>query len=186
MPASSASHSHGGLLAFNQQLIAQALALVAAHDGPGQPAYAGAAGSHLRHVIEHYDALVFAAQPGFVDYDGRARDLALEISPTLARQRLHLLRSSLRQWPPALLDRPVRVRGLAGVTGEHHFGVDSSLGRELAFVASHTVHHFALLAPYCQQHAISTGAHFGHAPGSVKHHQLMRSTPCAASTAATH
>lgn len=165
------------LLAFNRQLIDQALALVAAH-GAGSPVcYAGPAGAHLRHVIEHYEALVFPAVPGVADYDKRPRDRELESSPTLARTRLLALRARLGAWAPEVLDKAVQVNGQGGTAGAFHFSVASCIGRELAFLASHTVHHFALLAPYCRQHAIPTPADFGQAPSTVAHANAARPAP---------
>jgi hypothetical protein len=165
------------LLAFNQQLIDQALALVAAHGAGSRRCYAGPAGAHLRHVIEHYEALVFPAAPGVVDYDNRPRDRELETSPTLARTRLLALRDRLGAWAPLVLDTAVQVRGQGGTAGGFNFTVTSCIGRELAFLASHTVHHFALLAPYCRQHAIQTPADFGQAPSTVAHANAARTRP---------
>jgi hypothetical protein len=167
------------LLAFNQQLIEQALALVAAHGAGSRRCFAGPAGAHLRHVIEHYEALVFPAAPGVVDYDNRPRDRELESSPTLAGTRLQALHDHLGAWPPQLLDAAVQVHGQGGIAGGFNFTVTSCIGRELAFLASHTVHHFALLAPYCRQHAIQTPADFGQAPSTVAHANAACATPAA-------
>jgi len=133
------------------------------------------AGAHLRHIIEHAEALVFPAQAGVVNYDSRLRDPALQASPVLAQQRLLALHERLDDWHAAMLDRPVQVLGLGGLSGDFSFSVVSSLGRELAFVASHTVHHFALLAAYFLQHGLSTPAHFGKAPATVAHERAGRS-----------
>ncbi len=165
-----------GLLAFNQQLIDQALALVAAHGAGSRRCYAGPAGAHLRHVIEHYEALVFPAASGIADYDNRPRDRELESSSTLARTRLLALRHRLGTWIPEALDTVVQVHGQGGIAGGFSFTVTSCIGRELAFLASHTVHHFALLLPYCRQHAIPTPAAFGQAPSTVAHANAARTT----------
>jgi hypothetical protein len=169
MPEPDARH----LLVFNQQLLAQTLTLVAAHEGPGRPAYAGPVGSHLRHVIEHWEALVLAHETGCVDYDARLRDALLAACPARARRRLHALQQTLQTWDAATLSAPVRVRGLCGLAGELPFAVDSSVGRELAFVASHAVHHFALLAPHCLASGIPIDADFGKAPGTVAHEREL-------------
>jgi hypothetical protein len=158
------------LLAFNQQVLGQALALVQAHQ-TGQPRYEGPAGSHLRHIIEHYEALVFPGTAQVVDYDKRPRDRELEVNPTLAKSRLNTLQDALRGWHQRTLDEPVRVLGQGGSTGEFDFAVSSSIGRELVFVASHAVHHFALLLTYCQQHRMPVPAHFGKAPATVAYEQ---------------
>jgi hypothetical protein len=164
------------LLTFNQQLIDQALALVAAHEAHAALCYAGPVGAHLRHVIEHYEALVFPAAHGVVDYDNRARDRELERNPALARERLQALRTRLGTGSLALTTS-VQVHGQGGTAGEFTFSVASSIGRELAFVASHTAHHFALLAPHCREHGISTPADFGQAPSTVAHARAASATP---------
>ncbi len=157
------------LLQFNRQLLEQALDLVAAHDAPGAPAYSSYAGAHVRHVIEHYEALLFAPLATLVDYDARSRDRALEHSTTLARTRLLRIAQRLIDWPAVALSAPIRVRTRGGVFGEVEFSNPSSVGRELMFLASHAVHHFALLQVYCLQHGISTAQHFGKAPATVAH-----------------
>lgn len=169
MPTPTPAADMHPLLAFNRQMLDQSLALVAVHAGPGAPPYAGPVGSHLRHVIEHWDALVFPAQPGQVDYDARPRDAALESSPVVARRRLLALREQIAAWRADTLAAPVQVRGLCGLAGQWGFGAASSLGRELAFVASHAVHHFAFLKAHCQQHGIALDADFGKAPATVAH-----------------
>jgi hypothetical protein len=157
------------LLAFNDQLLEQALSLVAAHERPDSPSFALTVGAHLRHVIEHYEALLIPQQPGMADYDGRRRDREVERSPRAARTRLQALQQCLRLWHDAQPDTPVTVRGLGGLAGEFGFEVPSSFGRELAFLASHTVHHFALLKSHCLLHGISIGSDFGKAPATVAH-----------------
>lgn len=161
----------------NLQAIDQALALVAAHRVPGGPAFEGVVGAHLRHLIEHFDALLFPAVAGEVDYDQRPRDPALEKSATLAHTRLSAIRHHLMQAAPPAIDRPVRVHGVGGAAGELAFGVDSTWGRELAFVASHAVHHFALIQAHCRQHGIDLGADFGKAPATVAHERARAVAP---------
>lgn len=159
------------LLGFNQQVLDQALAVVSGHAVPGapqsEPPFAGPVGAHLRHVIEHYEALVNGLALGEVDYDARPRDRQLETNPTLARDRLLGLRQVLGDWTLDMMSRHVQVHGQGGVTGDFDFCVSSSVGRELAFLASHAVHHFALLAEHLQRHGVPVPAHFGKAPGTV-------------------
>jgi hypothetical protein len=44
--------------------------------------------------------------------------------------------------------------------------VRSTLGRELAFVASHTIHHFAIVALLLRDMGIGVPARFGYAPST--------------------
>lgn len=165
------------LLRFNREVLDQALALAAAHEAPGAPPYARPVGAHLRHVIEHYEALLIPRQGDEVDYDRRARDATLERCPRTARQRLRAMQQCLQHWHGEDLRRPVRVRGQAGLAGEFDFAVNSSVGRELVFLASHAVHHFALLKAHCQQHGMVISADFGQAPATVAHERAGRSHP---------
>ena len=157
------------LLRFNAAVLNQALGLVAGHQTPDAPDYAYPVGAHLRHVIEHYEALILPSEPGVVDYDQRPRDRELATKTAVARLRLRLLLRRLTEWTAASLDAPLRVRGLGGLAGDFHFAVDSSVGRELVFVASHAIHHYALLQPHCTRHGISISAEFGRAPATVAH-----------------
>ena len=129
------------LLQFSIDVLEQALALVASRELPAAPSYASPVGTHLRHVIEHYEALMSPAEPGSVDYDQRPRDRVLERQPAVARARLQALQARLRQWTHVQLAAPLQVRGLGGLAGDFDFAVQSSAGRELAFVASHAIHH---------------------------------------------
>jgi hypothetical protein len=183
-PTTAEAHA---LLAYAGNVLDQALALAAAHEAPDAPAFAGHVGPHLRHVIEHYESLLGATGGNQVDYDRRERDPALERSPALARQRIRAIQQRLGQWPAEQLAAPLGVRGNIGLAGECSCAAASSFGRELLFVASHAVHHFALLQAHCRQHGIPIGADFGKAPATVAHeraraastaHDTHEETPC--------
>jgi hypothetical protein len=155
------------LLRFNLQVLDQAAGLVEGFCGARAPAYRDPVGMHLRHVIEHYEALLNPAETGVVDYDRRPRDPRLERDPALARARLHALQRLLALAPD--LQQPVAVRVLVGVDGDFALQVPSSIARELVFVASHAVHHYALLRRHCEEQGIALAPVFGRAPATVAH-----------------
>lgn len=157
------------LLAFNLQVLAQAAALAQAHRDLPVERYVRPTGAHLRHVIEHYLALLRPAQAGVVDYDARARDTVLEHSAARAAERLQALADAVRALDAAALRAPLRVRGLCGLAGEAAFEAPSTLGRELAFVASHAVHHFAVIQAEGLDPQIAVPTAFGRAPATVAH-----------------
>lgn len=157
------------LLKFSIDVLDQALALIAPHELPGAPAYAAPVGAHLRHVIEHFEALLSPLEFDVVDYDRRPRDRELERLPAVARTRLEALKARLRHWTDAQLDTPLQVRGLGGLGGDFAFAVASSTGRELVFVTCHAIHHYALLQAHCKQHGIHLNAEFGRAPATLAH-----------------
>lgn len=155
------------LLHFNRQVIDQALALVAAFETPGGPAYEQYAGPHLRHVIEHYEALLLRDADTTVNYDRRPRERELERDSGMARTRLIALQQRLIGWSDAELEQSLNVLGQGGLAGEFDFTICSSIGRELVFLANHATHHYALLKAYCDQHGISTDPSLGRAPSTV-------------------
>lgn len=174
--AADTSTDTDALLRFNHALLAQALALAALHEMPGSPPYARPVGAHLRHVVEHYEALLLPKRSDVVDYDARQRDAALERSPQLARTRLLALQQHLAR-EDFDLEQPVCVRGLAGLAGEFAFALPSTIGRELVFVASHAVHHYALLAPYLREQGLPMpDASFGVASATAAHARSLSAT----------
>ena len=179
MPTPQDSHAKR-LLRFTAAVLGQAVPLVTAHRQLGASAYSYPTGAHLRHVIEHYEALLLPNEPGVVDYDSRPRNRELQANPCVALQRLHVLLRRLDDWTGGGLDAPVQVQGRGGLAGEFGFAVASSMGRELVFVASHAIHHYALLKPHCIQHGIPVSADFGRAPSTVAHESASMAARLAA------
>jgi hypothetical protein len=157
------------LLRYSAAVLGQAFPLVTAHWNRGASAYAYPIGAHLRHVIEHYEALLLPNEPGVVDYDQRPRDRELQTNAGVAMRRLRALLRRLNDCTDADIDVPVQVRGRGGLAGDFGFAVGSSVARELVFVASHAIHHYALLKPHCMQHRIPVCAEFGRAPSTLAH-----------------
>lgn len=157
------------LLRFNDDVLAQGEALAQACETGHALVYEATIGPHLRHIIEHYEALVLRPAAAEVDYDRRARDRRLERSPALARQRLAALRAALREWTEADLDDGLLVFTLGGVQGQWPLACASTVSRELVFLASHAVHHFALLRGHCERDGIAVAPLFGIAPATAAH-----------------
>ena len=166
-PDSSADASR--LLQFNADLIGQALGVVDAHECAGAPPFSEHAGPHLRHVIEHYEALLLRPTHGVIDYDNRPRDRELERCTLRARARLLRLRARLHGERAVDLEAPVHVVTRCGLVGEYELRSRSSIGRELMFLAGHAVHHFALLKLVCTQRGLTLDPHFGKAPATLHH-----------------
>ena len=84
------------------------------------------------------------------------------LARALVRARLEAPRARLQQWTDAPRMAPLRVRG-----GAFDFAVAASAGRALVAVASHAIHHVAVLQPRGQQLGIANNAEFGRAPATV-------------------
>lgn len=157
-----------GLIHLNSHLICQAHGFITQlspiiYSGKCETVFSSSIGQHLRHCIEHYDELLHAHRDGReVNYEARPRDFAIETDPSVALSRLENLTSSL-----AMLDispTPLKILDSGCETP-----ACSSLGRELQYLVSHTVHHFAIIAIIARHFDASVPEDFGIAPSTLKH-----------------
>jgi len=128
-------------------------------------------GGHLRHILEFYECFLDGVGSGSIDYDARKRDLAVETDRTAAFAKTHsvgqrLLSGAFRD------NMAVRVRMEDG-----ECLLNSSVGRELQVLTSHTVHHFALMALVLRTLGIRVDPDFGMAPSTLRH--LAEAARCA-------
>lgn len=133
------------------------------------------AGAHLRHILEFYECFLEGAPRRVIDYDGRRRDLRTETDRTYAVRRIHDLIEGLRG---ACLegDELIEVR-VEDAPGDESGWLKSTPGRELQFLRSHTIHHYALIAVTLQSLNHPVPADFGMAPSTLRH--LARRRQCA-------
>jgi len=137
-------------------------------------------GEHIRHLIEHYE--VFLASSGDVDYDRRQRNPEPQRSIAMARQRLDELGDELERLGggSGQADTPMTLRyhpDDGHDSGE--LGIGTTMARELAFVASHTVHHMALIRMLAMRMGVEPSAEFGVARAT----RLQQSGPMPAAQA---
>ncbi len=134
------------------------------HRGDG--VLAATMGAHVRHLLDHYDCLLDNAASGEVDYACRSRDARCETDARFAMDRIAQLIQRLRALKPDYT-QPLKVRHEPGDPALP--ANESSLGRELEFLHSHTAHHFALLAVIMTRQGISLPVDFGLARSTVRH-----------------
>jgi hypothetical protein len=170
------------LVDYNTALLHQLSVLVAQHHNAQDGPYAEFLGPHVRHIIEHYEALIQPAKasrdtvPKVVNYDARERDLQVQTVARVALERIATLSAALQamaSWSPAAFAAPLELRCQGGEQGQLCFATQSSILRELAFVASHCVHHFAMVKLHALQHGKDLGPHFGKAPSTVAHETAL-------------
>lgn len=144
--------------------------------GPAKPP--AGIGSHLRHVLDHYDSFLAGAPGGRLDYDRRVRDPELERSRDKALAKIDAILAALEAMKAAPADRAVQVKMDCGDdTDETSWWSASSLRRELQFLISHTVHHYALMVLLLKGMDVDVDASFGVAPSTLRH--LRSHAPCA-------
>jgi len=160
----------------NLDVVHQGIALLAAFDPAGyatrDPAvFNSTIGGHLRHVLEHYTSFLDGLdQDEGIDYENRARDVRIERECAHARECLAQVAARLENTLAASsADRPVRVRMENPPTAGVASWSASSMSRELEFLLSHTVHHYALIAVICTRLGHQPAADFGMAPSTLRH-----------------
>jgi len=133
--------------------------------------YGSSVGGHLRHCIEHYFSFLRGMESGRVDYDDRRRDERIETGTAEAAKALDKISSELG----SLLEGGVPV----GLLVKMDCGFEeiewqpSTMGRELQFLVSHTVHHFAMIGGICRALEVALDDSFGVAPSTIRHRAQM-------------
>ncbi len=130
------------------------------------PHVSGSIGEHVRHCLDHIAALIGTAPAHVLTYDRRQRGTAVESDPAEALRQILRLKAALDRWTARTIDDPVAVTSLVAA-GQAVTGW-SSLGRELAFVASHTVHHQAVIALLLAVQDLPVPDRLGFAPSTPR------------------
>lgn len=125
----------------------------------------GSVGAHVRHTIDHVVALVDRRSGVAVDYDSRRRGTTIEVDRSAALDELERMARGLNGLSDADLLASIDLSSVVDVEG-HRVAVRSTLGRELVFVMSHTIHHQAIIALLLASAGQTTPSRFGCAPST--------------------
>lgn len=126
-------------------------------------------GAHLRHVIDCFRCFQRGLDAGRIDYDSRQRDSMVEKDRNVADGAMAEIIDGLQRLTRHDAERQVKVKvdTAAWEDPSLHWN-PSSVGRELQFLLSHTVHHYALIALLLRQQGFEPGADFGVAPSTLE------------------
>jgi uncharacterized damage-inducible protein DinB len=138
----------------------------------GHEYFGSGVGKHVRHVLEFYERLL-ESKDGIVDYDARRRDRRVETEPEYAAERASGVIDSLERLDEAGSPAAVRVRVETHGEDQSPAEITSSLDRELAYLSSHTVHHFAIVATILRIQGIEPPPDFGVAPATIRYEQRV-------------
>lgn len=140
--------------------------------------YNSSIGAHLRHCLEHYEAFVSGLPQGEIDYDARKRDGAVETETGAAGERIDFLTNTIGGLKDdrenATSGRVLKIRMDCGEVRDACDGWQTStVGRELQFLVSHTVHHFAMIRSLCVSNDTEVCETFGVAPSTLRHRAML-------------
>lgn len=134
-------------------------------------------GAHYRHLLDHVRLFIEGVEVGEIDYDRRVRKSALEHDPSLAVAYTGELVARIASLGEADLLRPVGVRHASSVhTSDDPAqggrpGLPSTVGRELLFLLSHSIHHYAIMAMLVRAQGLTVPENLGVMPSTLLYQQ---------------
>lgn len=131
------------------------------------PNFISSAGSHMRHIIDHYQAIMSGLNCQLIDYDVRERGSEVESSPRLAIKKLNEIADWINKLTEDNLGEVIMLTTEVSVSTKDIRQVQTSVARELVFVGSHAVHHFAMIAQISFTQRNSQPSSFGLAPATA-------------------
>jgi hypothetical protein len=102
----------------------------------------GSIGAHFRHNLDFVNSFLNGIAERRIDYNDRTRDTLVETRPAYAMEQMQFAMRRLERLEPETFDRIVMVRSEIN----EDFWYASSVAREIEFLHSHTVHHYAVIA----------------------------------------
>jgi uncharacterized damage-inducible protein DinB len=134
-------------------------------------AHRGGVGAQFRHCLDFYDCFLRGLETGQIDYSHRERDTRVETDRHHAIERFQAVCEQLSGLSTGHLERSVRVKAEDVACGAPEWS-SSSPARELQFLISHTIHHYALIAVMLETQAYEVGRDlpgFGVAPSTLSY-----------------
>ena len=133
------------------------------------PAFECGIGAHIRHIVDHYDCFLRGLDTGRIDYDRRQRNERIESDRMTGIDALRATIARLQDidGAGASIELAVHMDCGDGAAGDGIFS-RTSLTRELQFLLSHTVHHYALVAVILRLEGREPVDGFGVSPSTLR------------------
>ncbi len=133
------------------------------------PAFECGIGTHIRHIADHYGCFLSGLATGRIDYDQRQRNARIEAQRHAGAEALRSTIARLHgigvgSAPVGLV---VHMECGGEEAAEKVWG-ETSLTRELQFLLSHTVHHYALVAVILRLEGRNPPDGFGVSPSTLR------------------
>jgi len=131
-------------------------------------------GGHVRHCLDHVRSLLDSTGSGELNYDQRQLGTSIERSGRGAAEHIDELLRELEELDDDVLDHPLNLTVLLS-PDDPPIRVMTSVGREMAYVLAHTVHHNALVGAMVKTLGGWLPERFGYAPSTIKNLENSRS-----------
>lgn len=140
------------------------------------PTYGSGIGCHMRHCLDHFDCFLRDFRSSKIDYDQRQRDPRLEVDREYAAEHIRSIIVGLADVQEEDMSRGVHSIMDCG-SDDPEPAAHSSVKREVQFLVSHTLHHYALIAMQLKQQGLPPQDGFGMAPSTLRYRETKK--PCA-------
>lgn len=137
-----------------------------------KPLFQSTIGAHFRHFLEHYECLFEQLPVRVIDYDQRRRYQRLEADFDYACEFIQLLKNRIEQIDQSYFELDLQI-----VSDQNRQPVPTTLARELLFLESHTMHHYAMIAAMARASGVTIDGNFGVAIATRNFHDSQ--TPSA-------
>lgn len=127
-------------------------------------------GAHLRHCLDFYGCFLRGLATARIDYDWRERNDLIEKDRAAAISKIRETADGLNRLQVVNGELLVKLEGEQAQSGSAWSR--SSIKRELQFLLSHSVHHYALIAFLLRLQGFEPSADFGVASSTLKYWQV--------------
>ncbi len=131
------------------------------------PHFPSSIGAHMRHIVDHFTALLDGIETRHVNYNKRNRYNEVEQTPQYAIEAFEKITKRLENIESSELDLQLSVTSEIDVQKSHSTTCSSTVERELVFVSSHAIHHYALVKVMCAMQNKDIPKYFGYAPATI-------------------
>lgn len=131
-----------------------------------QPLFTSSIGSHVRHILDMYQALI-SNEHNRIDYDLRRRGTDSETKRFVALKELVEIENWLLALDSSEFEMVKVVKTEVCLSVQHSENFTSTFGRELCFAASHATHHLALMLAMAKSMHVMIDGQLGVAPATA-------------------
>jgi len=127
----------------------------------------GTIGTHLRHTLDHFAAIISRATTDPIDYDHRDRGVPVETDRAVAQEQIAGLRLGIAALEGTGADE-VRIRVMVESNGREAL-LRTTIAREVAFATHHGIHHIAMMKAIAREMGVTLDDDIGKAPSTINY-----------------
>lgn len=166
----------------NLETLEQALTLLSSLTDDGYqfvatPYVGSSIGQHMRHILDNYQVLMAGMTQPPVDYNQRRRGSSVETCRQQAMDEIVQLQQWLSRLSEKQISAPLSIISEVCLQETHSDCLASTVHRELIFVASHCVHHMALIGVAIKLQDLDVPKYFGLAPATATYARQLEKQP---------